>query len=248
MRYAMLAAGCLSLFMTGCETTDTSGFGEVLGGVVGPIVTGNPQSTAPTVFEIDAGLRQALEVGTDIVVGDIGIVDGFWQDPNIRIPLPGRLRDTQTQLAAIGLSGPLDDLQLRMNRAVEQAVPVGKTLVIDAIRSITFEDAVELLRGGNTAATDFLRSRTELGLRETFAPFVTSALESAGAYQLLDQVTTSTPLLMGFSSDFKANMTEHAVQLGLDGLFGYIAVEEQKIRANPLARTTELLKKVFGSV
>lgn len=147
----------------------------------------------------------------------------------------------------MGLSGPLDDLQLRMNRAAEQAVPAGKTIVIDAVKSITFEDAMGLLRGGDSAATDFLRNKTEANLRTTFTPYVESALTSSGAYQTLDNLTSSQPLLAVAATDYKSDLTSFAVQYGLNGLFNYLAVEEKKIRDNPVARSTELLRRVFGS-
>ena len=133
-----------------------------------------------------------------------------------------------------------------MNRAAEQAVPAGKTIVIDAVQSITIEDALGILQGGDTAATDFLRGRTEASLRQTFTPFVENALDSSGAYQALDSVTSSQPLLAIAATDYKSDLTSYAVQFGLDGLFNYLAVEEQKIRDNPVARTTELLRRVCG--
>jgi hypothetical protein len=153
----------------------------------------------------------------------------------------------QNELAKLGLSGPLDDLQLRMNRAAEDAVPAGKRIVIDAVKSITIDDAVGILRGGDSAATDFLRGRTEENLRGLFTPYVESALEGSGAYRTLDSVVSSQPLLAVAATDYKSDLTTHAVQFGLDGLFTYLAVEEKKIRDNPVARTTELLRKVFGS-
>ena len=133
-----------------------------------------------------------------------------------------------------------------MNRAAEDAVPAGKRIVIDAIQSITIEDALGILRGGDTAATEFLRGRTEESLRQTFTPFVEDALTSSGAYRALDSVTSSQPLLAIAATDYKSDLTTHAVQFGLDGLFTYLASEEQKIRENPVARTTELLRRVFG--
>lgn len=248
MRALMVGAIALSLLPAGCETGAGGDFGTVLGEVLGGAPVGQAGSQGGlSSFEIDAGLRQALEIGATRVASQIGTTDGYWQDPKIRIPLPGRLGQVQSQLASVGLSGPLDDLQLRMNRAAEQAVPAGKTIVIDAVKSITIEDAIGLLRGGDTAATDFLRAKTETSLRSAFTPYVESALASSGAYQTLDQVTSSTPLLALAAGDYKSDLTGHAVQFGLDGMFSYLALEEQKIRDNPVARTTDLLRRVFGS-
>ena len=246
MRAIMAGALALCLIPSGCETAELGDLGQVLGDVVGG-TDGASGTDGLSSFEIEAGLRQALEIGTERVAGQIGVTDGYWQDPQIRIPLPGRLGEVQDQLGRFGLSGPLDDLQLRMNRAAETAVPAGKRIVIDAVQSITIQDALGILNGGDTAATDFLRGRTETSLRTTFTPFVEDALQSSGAYQMLDGVTSNQPLLQAYAGDFKSDLTIHAVNFGLNGLFNYLAVEEQKIRENPVARTTELLRKVFGS-
>lgn len=246
MRAFIVGALALCLLPAACESIDSEQVGAVLGQVYGPDGVGGDQSGLST-FEIEAGLREALTIGTERVAGQIGVTDGYWQDPQIRIPLPGRLGEVQSQLSQFGLSGPLDDLQLRMNRAAEEAVPAGKRIVVDAVSSITIQDALGILNGGDTAATDFLRGRTEASLRTTFEPYVEDALQSSGAYQMLDSVTSSQPLLQAYAGDFKSDLTTHAVNFGLDGLFNYLAVEEQKIRENPVARTTELLRKVFGS-
>lgn len=246
MRYTIIGALALCVFPAGCETGSSGDFGRVLGDVLGGIESGQTTGGELSLAEIDAGLRQALEIGTNRVASQIGVTDGYWNDPQIQIPLPGRLGQVQNELGKLGLAGPLDDLQLRMNRAAENAVPAGKKIVIDAVQSITIEDALGILRGGDSAATDFLRGRTEASLRQTFTPFVENALESSGAYQALDSVTSSQPLLAVAATDYKSDLTTFAVQYGLDGLFTYLAVEEQKIRDNPVARTTELLRRVFG--
>ncbi len=248
MQRLAIAALAACVLPAGCETGNAGGeFGTVLGEVLGSYPQSGPTDGLST-FEIDAGLRQALEIGTERVAAQIGVTDGYWADPKIRIPLPGRLGEAQWELGRLGLSGPLDDLQLRMNRAAEDAVPAGKTIVINAVKAITIDDAVGLLRGGDTAATDFLRGKTETSLRATFKPYVEAALTESGAYQTLDSVTSSVPMLAVAAVDYKSSLTSHAVDLGLDGLFDYLAVEEKQIRENPVARTTELLRKVFGTV
>ena len=248
MRAMIVGALALTLMPAGCETGSGGDFGQVLGDVLSGIEDAQNPNGELTIAEIDAGLRQALEIGTNRVASQIGVEDGYWQDPQIRIPLPGRLGAVQEQLSSVGLSVPLDDLQLRMNRAAADAVPAGKQIVIDAVQSITIEDALGILRGGDTAATDFLRGRTENNLRGLFTPYVETALNESGAYRMLDSVTSSQPMLATAAIDYKSDLTTHAVQFGLDGLFTYLAVEEKKIRENPVARTTELLRKVFGSV
>ncbi|MEM8616635.1 MAG: DUF4197 domain-containing protein [Pseudomonadota bacterium] len=248
MRQYWIAALALCILPAGCETSGDGDLGVVLGDVLGSLPGGEPVGQdSLSQFEIDAALRQALEIGTDRVVRQIGVTDGFWADDRIRIPLPGRLGKIQRQLSGTPLARPLDDLQLRMNRAAEQAVPAGKQIVVQAIQGITISDAMSLLRGGDSAATDFLRTRTEASLRDLFTPYVDTALTNSGAYRSLEQVTSGNPLLLMVAGDLKSDLTTHAVQLGLDGVFTYLASEEKKIRDNPVARSTELLRKVFGA-
>ncbi|HBL92360.1 DUF4197 domain-containing protein [uncultured Hyphomonas sp.] len=244
MRRVTIAAVALLTVPMGCATTGSSGdFGRVLGEVIGQQTGGQG---ALTQAEIDAGLREALTVGTNLVAAQLGQTNGYFGDSEIRIPLPKTYRDIQSGLSRVGASGPLDDLELRMNRAAEAAVPEAKTLVIGAIRQITIEDAVRILNGGDTAATDYLREKTESQLRASFTPYVKTSLAQAGAFTSLEQVATNYGV-GGVTSSLQNDLTHHAVTLGLDGMFHYVALEEKKIRENPLARTTDLLRRVFGS-
>ena len=243
---ALVVAGALALCLvpSACESTGSGDFGTVLGDVLG----GGAEDTAGlTVAEIDLGLRQALTLGTERVAVRVGKVDGYFADPKIHIPLPGTLGDLQQQFDGVPyISTLLDDLELRMNRAAESAVPAAKQIVVQAVSSITLEDAVGILRGGDTAATDFLRAKTEDSLRETFTPYIKQALSESGAFRTLQNVADAPGVSM-IMGDYRDDLTKHAVNFGLDGLFYYVALEEQRIRENPLARTTELLRKVFGS-
>lgn len=234
------AAAIIAASLTACEGLPTEGLNNVLGSL-GQTAPGGLSS-----FEIDAGLREALEIGATNVSAQLGEQDGFFGDSRIRIPLPGRLNDVQNNLDKIGLSGPLDDLQLRMNRAAEAAMPDAKRLMVSAVRSITVEDAVGILQGGESSATEYLRGRTEGSLRDALRPFVDTALTDSGAYQSLNRVASQNGL-SAITGDLKGDMTDHAVNLGLEGMFFYVSEEERKIRENPAARTTELLRKVFGS-
>lgn len=246
MKRIMISILALAVLPAGCATTGSSGdFGRVLGEVLGE-QAGQGGQGALTRAEIDAGLREALTVGTNIVARQIGRKDGYYGDPKIRIPLPKTYRDIQSTLTRVGASGPLDDLELRMNRAAEAAVPEGKSLILGAVRQITIEDAVKILNGGDTAATDFLRSKTEGQLRTAFTPYVRNSLAEAGAFTALDQVASNYGV-SGVSSGLQRDLTDHAVTLGLNGMFYYVAQEEKKIRDNPLARTSDILRRVFGS-
>ena len=241
MRFFVAAIAAMTL--AGCETGTQGGLGGVLGDIASGI--GGAQGGLTTA-EIDAGLREALTVGADRVSGQLGATDGFFGDNRIRIPLPGRLGELQEQLDGVGLSGPLDDIQLRMNRAAEASMPEARRLVVSAVRSITLEDALGILQGGDTAATEFLRGRTEASLIDAFTPYIDTALADSGAFQALDGAASRYGL-SAITSDLRSDMTNHAVALGLEGLFYYVGQEEKRIREDPVARTTDILRRVFGA-
>lgn len=224
---------------SGCDTTSTGEIGRVLGGIA------TTQSGALSSAEIDAGLREALTVGTNIVANRLGAQDGYYGDPKVRIPLPKTYRDIQSTLSRVGASAPLDTLELEINRAAEAAVPQARTLVIAAVREMTIEDALNILNGGDTAATDFLRARTQTKLKAAFTPHVRNALAQSGAFRSLETVASNYGF-GGVTANLQADLTSHAVSLGLDGIFLYVAEEEEKIRENPVARTSDLLRRVFG--
>ena len=236
----IIAAAIAAFSLSARETLPPGTLESVLGSV------GGQSSGALSNFEIEAGLRQALEIGATNVSSQLGATNGFFGDDQIRIPLPGRLGQLQSTLSNVGLSAPLDDLQLRMNRAAEAAMPEARRLIVSAVQSITLEDAVGILRGGDTAATDFLRGRTETNLRAAFAPILDQSLQGSGAFQALDSVATRNGF-GGLANQLQGDMRDHAVNLGLQGMFYYVGQEEKKIRENPVARTTEILRRVFGA-
>jgi len=246
-RANLLAIAVAGLAVSACETADGPGLAEVFGEVVRQLPgDAGGEAGALTTLEIEQGLREALTVGAGRVAAQLGRTDGYFADPVIRIPLPGTLGDVQERLQPVGLSGPFDDLELRMNRAAEAAVPEGRRLIVEAVQGITIQDALDILNGGDTAATDFLRARTESGLEAAFRPYVDQTLASSGAFTALYSLAGNYQLV-GVSADLRSTLVDHAVAAGLDGLFHYVAVEETRIREEPVARTTEILRKVFGA-
>ncbi|WP_245795401.1 DUF4197 domain-containing protein [Thioalkalivibrio denitrificans] len=209
-------------------------------------LTGGRTASSLTRAEIADGLREALRVGTDNVVSQVGRTDGFLADPAIRIPLPRDLERVRDTLARVGMSGMLDDLEVRMNRAAEAAAPRAKALFLDAIRDMTLEDAEGILRGPDDAATRYFQSRMSTPLAAEMRPIVDDTLSEAGAVRVHDDLLRryhSIPFLPEIESD----LTGHVVSRALDGVFHYLAIEEAAIRRDPAKRTTELLRKVFES-
>lgn len=197
--------------------------------------------------EIGLGLKDALKVASQRVVGRVGKADGYNGDPAIRIPLPDTLQKIESPLRAIGAGGVLDDLRLKMNRAAEQAAPKALDIFVDAASRMTFDDARTILTGPQDSATQYFRRNTSDSLTTSFRPIVDGALSSVGAVMAFNGVQTRAreiPFIGQTIGNF--SLTDFTVAKALDGLFHYLAVEEAAIRSNPVARTTDLLKKVFG--
>ena len=195
--------------------------------------------------EIAAGLREALRVGSERVVTQVGAPDGFNLDPDIHIPLPGALEDVQGALAAVGMADLADDLELKLNRGAEAAAPEAQRLFVKAIEKMTLADVQEIYDGPDDAATQYFRKKMSPRLSKRMRPIVEDSLAEVGAVQSYDAMMSqydSLPLM----PDVKADLTDYVVEQGMDGIFYYIAKEEAAIRNDPAARTTEILKKVFG--
>lgn len=212
---------------------------------LGLLSSGGSTTGSLTQGEMGDGLKEALRVGTEAVVARLGKTDGFNTDKAIHIPLPGQLATVQKALKAAGYSGLVDDLELRLNRAAEQATPKAKALFVDAISAMTIKDAQQILNGPDDAATQYFRKAMGPGLAKEMAPIVDATLAEAGAIQAYDSMMGQYKALP-FMPDAKANLTDYVVEKGMDGIFHYVAKEEAAIRTNPAARTTDLLKKVFS--
>ena len=195
--------------------------------------------------EITRGLKEALTVGTGRVVKNLGRKDGFNADPAIHIPLPKSMRKVRKALKPFGMAGQLDDLEVRLNRAAEVATPKARRIFVDAITSMTLDDARKIYDGPDDAATRYFQGRMTKPLRGEMRPVVSDSLSEVGAIRRYDDVMRDYRRLP-FVPDVKANLINHVLKLGLDGIFHYVAVEEAAIRNNPAKRSTELLQKVFG--
>ncbi len=192
-----------------------------------------------------SGLKEALNVGTGRAVDLLGRLDGYLGNPEVRIPVPERLEKVGRALDRIGLGGMVEEFETGMNRAAEAAAPLAKQVFVDAIREMSFSDALKILRGDGHEATDYLREQAGPVLSERFRPIVTEQLESVGATRSFNSMMERYSDLP-FVSRPDFDLERYVTQEGLDGLFLMIAREEEKIRKDPLARTTDLLKKVFG--
>ncbi len=202
-------------------------------------------AAALTADEISGALRDALRVGTERVVSTLGRTDGFNKAADVHIPLPGALKKVQSALAKIGMSGVTDDLELRLNRAAELAVPKAKGLFADAISKMTIDDARAILNGPDDSATRYFRDKMSGPLAAEMKPIVEQELANTGAIKSYDRMMERYKSIP-FVPDAQANLTDYALGKTIDGIFLYLGREEAAIRKDPAKRTTELLRKVFG--
>lgn len=196
--------------------------------------------------EITRGLKEALQVGTANAVQGVSKLNGYYGNPSIKIPLPESVQKTEKLLRTAGFGSKIDEFELSMNRAAERAAPQAKALFWDAVKMMSFTDARKILNGRTNEATLFFQEKTSPRLMELAKPIVRDAMSEVGVtrtYQDLDRTARAVPLVGGYSFDLDQYVTDKA----LVGLFVMLAEEEKKIRENPAARTSELLKKVFGS-
>lgn len=205
------------------------------------------QTPAYALSETDAasGVRAALERGASAAVGRLGRTDGFLGDQSVRIELPGFLNDGAKLLRATGQRRRIDALVTAMNRAAEAAVPQARALLVGAAKSMSVEDAVQIVRGGDTAVTEFFRRKTREPISEKFLLIVQRATEKVSLAQKYDAVAGQAARL-GLLRQEDADLNGYVTGKALDGLYFMIGEEERKIRRDPLATGSEILKQVFG--
>jgi RNA binding exosome subunit len=192
-----------------------------------------------------SGLKEALSIGTDKAVKEVSKIDGYMGNEAIKILMPENIQKVADVLRKVGYQKPVDDFILSMNRAAEKAAPKAAAYFVDSVKGMTIEDAKKILNGSDTAATDFFKSKTYDKLFGDFKPAVSSSMNEVGvtrSYKEMMGKYTSIPFMKAESLDVDNYVTTKA----LDGLFYMVAREEKKIRTDPGARVTDLLKKVFG--
>ncbi len=194
---------------------------------------------------IAAGLREALQIGSERAVDRVGRVDGYLANEMIRIGLPESIRSAADRLRQVGLGRQVDQLEVAMNRAAETAAEEAVTLFREAISGMRPADVMAVFRGGDDAATRYLRNQSETRLRQRYQPIVRRHLDQVQGldyYREIAERWNRLPMVDPLEVDLEAHVTNHA----LDGLFLVLAEEERRIRSDPVARTTELLREVFG--
>ncbi len=245
LRRIATAVGVIALsgsFAPGCAEMDPAILNNVLAAATGTGggALGLDEST------VVAGLKQALEVGTKRTVASTSRSDGFLLNKLIRIETPEQLQPMASALRAIGFGSQVDQLETAMNRAAERASGEATDIFWNEISRMSIQDAFGILNGGQTAATDYFRERTSTSLANRFRPIVNEKMQEVGLYQTyqsLTQAYAALPLTTKPALDMEKYVTDQAVS----GIFSVLATEETRIREDPAARSTELLKRVFAN-
>lgn len=193
------------------------------------------------------GLRQALTDGSLAAVARLGVHDGFFANPRVKIPLPPSLQRVERGLRAFGMRREADELVLAMNRAAEAAVPEAKQLLTDAVRKMSIQDAKGILNGGDTAATDYFRRATRPQLTQRFLPIVKKATDRVGLAQQYNSLAEQGAAL-GLVKEDEASIERYVTQKALDGLYFVIGEQEKAFRRDPVGATSSIVRKVFGAL
>lgn len=200
-----------------------------------------------TTGEMAGGLKETLTKGAAQAVGRLGRENGFLNNEKVRIPLPDSLAKAEKVMRTFGMGKKADELVVTMNRAAEMAVPEAKTLLIDAVKKMTIQDARAIISGGDDAATAYFRRSTEAELTVKFLPLVRSCTEKVGLAQRYNDVAGKA-VKYRLVEEKQANIEQYVTQKALDGLFATIAEEERAIRKDPIGTGSKLISKIFGYV
>jgi hypothetical protein len=236
--YPGAASAQLLKKITGGNSADSSKKGFSVNDLLGG------KKSALSTDEIVRGLKEALSVGAGNSAKKLHVPDGFFGNAAIKLLMPPEAQKVEKTLRSVGLGGQVDKAILAMNRAAEDAAEAAAPIFLDAIKSMSFEDALGILRGGDNAATNYLQSKTTASLTKAFRPIIDQSLQKVDATKYWDDVFTT---YNKFSRDkVNTDLPAYVTERALAGLFYQVAEEEKKIRKDPLARTSDILKKVFA--
>ena len=247
---SLVLIGLLSFTATGCSSQTFGGFlNKVLG-------SGNKSSDTrgsnsggggnATSSQIIDGLKQALEIGAKNAGGKLSVTNGYFGNQIIKVLMPPEAKKVENTLRTIGMGAEVDKAITAMNRAAEDAAKKAVPIFINAIKTMSIQDGLGILKGGNGAATNYLKGRTTQALTNAYRPIVQNSLNKVGATKYWAQIFTVYNQLPTTRNKINTDLVAYVTERALNGLFVTIADEENKIRLNPAARVTDLLRKVFG--
>ena len=193
------------------------------------------------------GLKQALNDGSAAAVARLGVENGYYANPNVKIPLPPSLQRVERGLRAFGMRRQADELVLTMNRAAEAAVPEAKQLLVDAVKTMSVQDAKGILGGGDTAATDYFQRSTRSQLGRRFLPIVKQATDRVGLAQQYNALAGQ-GVALGLVKEDQGSIESYVTQKALDGLYFMIGEQEKAFRQDPVGATSDIVRRVFGAL
>lgn len=236
MKHIFLTGALSICLFSGCETTQQ---------IINTWPTTTTMPGQPNSFQIASGLKEALTIGAQNASGRLSTPNGFFANAMLKIMMPPEAQKVESTLRNLGMGSVVDKAVLAMNRGAEEAAKSAAPIFVNAIRQMSITDAIGILRGGDFAATSYFKQKTTAALTTAFSPVISSALKKVDATKYWADVFnvynrfSKTPV----NTDLTAYVTERAIS----GIFNEVGLEEQKIRKDPAARVTELLKTVFGS-
>lgn len=235
------------LFFLSCGSTGSSLLNTVNNVITNP--TNVNQPPALTNDEIISGLKEALRVGAENSGSSASKLDGFYKNPALFIPFPEEAIKVKNKLKDIGFENKINEFETSLNRAAEKACEQAAPIFKEAVMSMTIQDGLGILRGGDTAATHYLREKTSSALSAKFRPVVKDAIEKVQVTKYWEPLITKYNQLTFLTGGEKVNpdLNEYVTQRAVQGIFKLVLDEEKKIRKDPVARVTDILKKVFGS-
>ncbi|MDO8342023.1 MAG: DUF4197 domain-containing protein [Cellvibrio sp.] len=191
------------------------------------------------------GIKEALELGSNRAATSLSANGGYANNPLYRIELPANLQPIASKLRQLGLGGQMDKVESLMNKGAEKAAIEAKTVFVDAVRNMSVTDALGIVRGNSTAATDYFRGQTEASLRQRYLPIIKENLQEIGFYNQYQQML-STYKMLPIANKPDLDLEQHVLNQALNGLFKQVAVEEQLIRKDPVGRGSQIIGAVFG--
>jgi hypothetical protein len=235
------------LLLTSVASFAQSGLLKKASGLLNKATGSTATGTGLSTDEIIAGLKDALSVGAKNSASKLSAVDGFFANAAIKVLMPPEAQKVETALRAAGMGKLVDNAILSMNRAAEDASKSAAPIFVDAIKSMSINDALGILKGSDTAATGYLRGKTVTALSNAFRPVIDTALQKTSATSYWKTVFDAYNKLPLIKNKVNPDLAGYVTEKSLSGMFYQVAQEEQKIRKDPAARVTEILKKVFGS-
>lgn len=242
-KYQLLIVVCLVSLLQGCAINNKNQRNEWLGS--GQTFINNLSEKPLTEKDIAAGLKEALIISSERVVAQLGKNNGYLNDNAVHIPLPDNLQKVHGTLKRMGLEKYTVELEIKMNRAAEVAVPKVKKLFVAAIKEMRWQDVESIYKGKNDAATQYFKKKMTPALKRMMRPVIHQTLSEVGVVKLYRQAISKYHSI-SFAPKIKNDLTDYVMQKSISGLFYYLANEEAAIRNNPAKRTTKLLKRMFG--